>query len=292
MRLICFILLSTLGIFVCVSANQLLAATITLTSERDNSIFSETQSNANGAGHNIYTGRGGGGGGGGSGGAPALRRGLLAFDIAASVPTGATIQNARLTLHLIDAATNGPAFVDVNLHRVLADWGEGLSDAGEGNGTGTGTAALTNDVTWNERFFNSAPATPWSTVGGEFAGTSSAAGHSVTNPTNTIGQLNTPATDFYFWESTGSGGMVDDLQLWLDNPGSNFGWILVGDESQIRTTRRFHTREDDDPTYRPALRIEYTLGSESLASVPEPGSLLLCGMGLWPLYRQRRKRRQ
>ena len=278
----CLTLLSILSSVCGLAAQQATADTITLTSIRDNSIFADFPSNANGSGHNIYTGRGGGGGGGGGGSGTPLRRGLLAFDIAASVPSGATIQSAQLTMHLIDGATNGPDFVNVNLHRLLANWGEGTSDAGEGTGTGTGTAAAANDATWTERFFNSAPASPWSTAGGDLVSTASA--------TQSIGQLDTPATDFYSWETTGSGGMVDDVQFWLDNPGSNFGWIIVGDESQARTTRRFHSREDDQAIYHPALFIEYSVGSSSAAIIPEPGSLILCGIGLWPLVRQRRKR--
>ncbi len=273
------LLLRTLALLLWAAATPLFAATITIPSILDNSIFSDNQSNANGVGSTIYTGRGGGSG---------VRHGLIQFDVAGSVPAGATIDQVRLTLHLADGANNGPEFVDVNLHRLTASWGEGLSNAGEGNGTGNGIAAQTNDSTWTQRFLNSGPATPWSTAGGDFISTSSADGHSVSNPANTIGQLNLPDTDYYFWETIGTGGMVDDVQSWLDDSTSNFGWLLRGDESQVRTARRFHSREASDSSFRPALFIEYTLAS-STPAVPEPTTLWLCAASAGLLMWKRRR---
>jgi hypothetical protein len=51
--------------------------------------------------------------------------------------------------------------------------------------------------------------------------------------------------------------MVADAQSWLDNPASNFGWLVLGDETAIATAKRFDTRESAGP---PMLTIQFTPG--------------------------------
>ncbi len=52
--------------------------------------------------------------------------------------------------------------------------------------------------------------------------------------------------------------MVSDVQSWLDNPATNFGWELVNsDETDSRTFRAFWTKEASDPTLRPELVVTY-----------------------------------
>ena len=53
--------------------------------------------------------------------------------------------------------------------------------------------------------------------------------------------------------------MVADVQAWLDNPASNFGWLVLGDETAIATAKRFDTRESASP---PMLTIEFIPGPE------------------------------
>jgi hypothetical protein len=60
----------------------------------------------------------------------------------------------------------------------------------------------------------------------------------------------------YSWDSTPE--MVADVQSWLDDPATNFGWILVGDESQIMTSKRFDSRENPLVQNRPLLRIVWS----------------------------------
>ena len=54
--------------------------------------------------------------------------------------------------------------------------------------------------------------------------------------------------------------MVADVQLWLDNPSQNFGWIVIGDETQIETAKRFATKENTDNggQDRPSLVVNFT----------------------------------
>jgi spore coat protein A len=167
----------------------------------------------------------------------AVRRAVLAFDIAGSVPAGATIDAVTLDLTCNKTKTNG-AF-DFSLHRLTSDWGEGTSNTGNSQ-QGRGDDPTTGDATWNHTFYSSQL---WSTPGGDYVGTPSA-----TTPVGTTGD--------YTWGS--SSGMVADLQLWLDNPAQNFGWILIGDESQTQTAKRFATREEGTSGDRPLLTVTFT----------------------------------
>jgi hypothetical protein len=59
--------------------------------------------------------------------------------------------------------------------------------------------------------------------------------------------------DYTFFSST---QMVADVQFWLQNPESNFGWILISEsEDSNLTARRFASREDAEST--PLLEIEF-----------------------------------
>ena len=172
-----------------------------------------------------------------------LRRGVLAFDIAGNIPPGATITAASLSLNMSRTPTN-TAYV-MELRKLLADWGEGTSIApGE---EGDGAPATPNDATWRHRFFDTMF---WSAQGGDFSATVSAS-----QLVGLVGQ--------YTWSSA---QMVADVQAWLDNPASNLGWLVLGDETAIATAKRFDTRESASP---PMLTIEFTRAPR-VAPSPRP----------------------
>ena len=185
---------------------------------------------ANGAGLYIFGGRTGQSSG-------SVRRALLAFDVAAQVPPGAKVTAVRLTLQM---SQSNAGSVAVSLHRVLADWGEGASSASGGSGA----PAASGDATWVHTFFE---LSFWSSPGGDFTG--------ATGASALVG-----AEGAYTWGSTPE--LVADVQSWLDDPASNHGWILVGDESAPTTVKRFDARENPDETLRPQLEVEFgRLGS-------------------------------
>src|SRR5438477_1414205 len=174
-----------------------------------------------------------------------LRRGVLAFDIAGNIPAGSTITSVTLSIHMSRTALSTPRIVE--LHRLLADWGEGTSQAsGE---EGIGAPATPNDATWRHRFFDTIF---WTTQGGDFSATVSAS--------QSVG-----AIGVYTWSSP---QMTADVQSWLDNPASNFGWLVLGDESTSTTAKRFDTRESASP---PALTIVYTEPTQSPTPTPTAG---------------------
>jgi hypothetical protein len=161
-----------------------------------------------------------------------LRRGVLAFDIAGNIPAGSTILGVTLSLNMSRTGSDTPR--NVELRKLLADWGEGTSVApGE---EGDGAPATTNDATWRHRFFDTIF---WTTEGGDFSDTVSAS--------QSVGPVGV-----YTWSSS---QMRADVQSWLDDPASNFGWLVLGDESDILTAKRFDTRESASP---PVLTIQYT----------------------------------
>jgi hypothetical protein len=173
-----------------------------------------------------------------------LRRGVLAFDIAGNVPAGSTILGVTLSLNMSRTPTGTARTVE--LHKLLADWGEGTSVApGE---EGEGAPATTNDATWRHRFFDTIF---WTTEGGDFSATVSAS--------QSVGSVGV-----YTWSSS---QMRADVQSWLDDPVSNFGWLVLGDESEIATAKRFDTRESASP---PVLSIIYRPAGPRPTPTPRP----------------------
>ncbi len=214
---------------------------IQIPARKDNTLY---QNNAgafsNGIGHFLFVGLNN---------HSEVRRALIAFDMTGKIPPGAKILSARLTLNL-SKTISGPQTVTV--HRVLADWGEGASDAG--GEEGGGADARPGDATWIHTFFN----TPqWRTAGGDFSPTASA-----TLVTNALG--------FYTWESTPA--LVADVQAWLDAPENNFGWLLLSNESVKGSTKRFDSQQNPVTGNRPVLHVVYTAASrvaESALSFPQ-----------------------
>ena len=51
--------------------------------------------------------------------------------------------------------------------------------------------------------------------------------------------------------------MRNDVQDWLANPDSNFGWILIADETS-NTSKRFDSRDYFDAANRPVLEVTFS----------------------------------
>jgi hypothetical protein len=84
----------------------------------------------------------------------------------------------------------------------------------------------------------------WDEAGGDLTSDASA--------TAVVGEIGS-----YTWSSTSA--PVADVQSWLDNPDSNFGWLVLGDETGNRTTKRFDSRENESEENRPVLTIKYPI---------------------------------
>ena len=212
-------------LFLCLPHSSFAAAAI-LEPVRDNTLFEDANGDtSNGAGPAFFAGRNN---------QNHTRRAVVNFDVAATVPAGAKIDSVTLTL-LVSSAPDLIAR-QFRLHRVLAGWGEGQSSSA----AGAGAPATAGDATWLHTFY---PDQFWTNVGGDFDTTTSAI------------QM-VAGVGVYNW--TGP-GMTADVQYWLGQPGSNFGWLIQGEESAPRTVRLFDSRESDVADNRPKLIIYYSV---------------------------------
>jgi hypothetical protein len=217
---------------------------VSIAAIKDASIFASSPNNSSGGGPGIFSG------GNGSG---SPRRGLLAFDIAASVPAGAIISSVELSMYLGQSPnTSGAA---VALRKLFANWGEGTAGSSSATigGSGNGFAASPGDATWNHRF---SPAISWN-----------AADISAVSSAETV--VTGPVDMRFVWNSTPQ--LVNDVQGWLEAPSTNFGWLLVNSaESTPQSVKAFYSRSATqnsegaalDPAWHPILTVAYTTASQ------------------------------
>ena len=206
---------------------------VNLIASKDNTLYESNNGGfSNGIGVYLFAGKTGHG---------ETRRGLVAFNIANNIPAGSTIDSVKLTLFMSRSISDAQT---IRLFRVLADWGEGTSNASVQEGAGA--SSTSGDATWIHRFFNTSL---WARVGGDFATTVSAS--------QAVGGQTVGDSSFYTWGSTPQ--MVADVQSWLDTPANNFGWLLLGNESASTTVKRFDTRENPASAKRPTLTVFYRL---------------------------------
>ena len=128
------------------------------------------------------------------------------------------------------------------------DWGEGASDAGDPGGFGA--QAEVGDATWIHTFYDTSF---WTISGGDFSATLSA--------TTTVSTVDTT----YTWSGS---GLLADVQAWVSNPASNFGWVIRGDEINAGRAQRFNTRENSSNP--PQLTVTYQVSSQTPTPTPPP----------------------
>jgi len=213
--------------------------TVHIVASRDNTLIENPQGAfSNGSGPFLFAGRT-------NQQANSIRRGVIHFDMSSAVPPEARIRSVRLILFL---SKGNNAVSEVSVHKLLDDWGEGISYATGGKGA----PAEPGDATWLHTFY---PDFSWVMAGGDFVPEPSA-----------IREVGTAARS-YTWESTKQ--LVKDVESWLENPGSNFGWILIGDETAPQTVQIFSSREPlCDPALSelppPLLEVTYSIPGKGL----------------------------
>ena len=201
------------------------AETIVVEADRDATLIEDPDGAlASGSGAFLYAGRTNQGTGG-------VRRAVVRFDLDAVVPKGAVVRRAVLVL-AVTPGNPGPRLY--RLHPVLDEWGEGASSSGGGGGA----PAEPGDATWIHTF---ADQEFWSHNGGQFLGVASA-------------EAVVDEPGVYRFESD---GLLRDVRVWSRRPGTNHGWILIGDETTRQTVKSFASRENPDPSLRPVLEITY-----------------------------------
>lgn len=195
------------------------------------------------------------------------RRSLLRFDLS-GIPAGAVITSASLQMRLVKAHAQSS---NVSVRRVMQAWSEGPTNFSQG----PGVAASPGDVTWTQRSYRSTPAQPWTTPGGDYAATVSS-------------QIVVPGTSgAYVWSGA---QMTADVQAWLDQPATNFGWGLQGTGS----AEAYGSREHFNADLRPQLSINYTVPAPVADSSDAPlpaWALGTLGLGLLGAIKRRGRMR-
>jgi hypothetical protein len=170
-------------------------------------------------------------------------RGLFRFEPAAALPAGARVTAATLILEVTGEPPSPAATSSFSLHRVLRAWGEGAGVSVAG-APGLGETATAGEATWTHRFALTADtwASPGAGAGEDYVTAGSAS-------------VFVYGTDESPYRLEGA-GLAADVQAWLDEPATNFGWILIAEaEATAKTARRFGARED--PAAAPLLIVTY-----------------------------------
>lgn len=215
--------------------------TLLIYPSRDNTLYESDEGNlSNGQGEYLFIGRTN---------QPLIRRALLHFDVAGELPEDARVLSAELHVNVSNAVGGSqPATV----HEVLRSWGEGDSKASGPEGEG-GVAAA-GDATWLHAFF---PDDNWEMPGGDYAGA-------------ILAETTIDLVGPYKFESTGA--LVLLVQDWQANPGTNFGIMIRGNETQQRVAKRLDSRLNPVEDNRPRLLIEYEPVSTSIETDDEVAS--------------------
>lgn len=216
----------------------------------DNTIYADAVTHTAGGHHYLYAG---------NTKTSNPRRTLIRFDLGA-IPHGATITSVQLQFVVQRRAAQ--AFNETHtLHRLTRDWGEGNVDPQvlnpETDG-GDGAPAQPGDATWLDNHFQESQ---WDSPGGDFIAAPSASA-----------VMPSPGA-----RGTFSGaGMIADLQGWIDNPATNFGWVMRGNEIDPQRAYRFHSSEGLVGS-RPRLIIDFD--PPKLGPVPpkvsDPGDIII-----------------
>jgi hypothetical protein len=211
-------------------AGRVYGDTATLVPAADTSLFENEPDNNLGASLSLVSGANTSG---------FRSRELMRFNFTGQIPSNAVIQSVALSVNVVTVPGGGGGAASVfDMRRLLVDWTEGI---GTGN---MGSAANTGETTWNHRFY---PATSWIVPGGgisnDFSSTVSAS-------------LLWSGVGTYTFTSTSN--LVADVQQWVANPATNFGWIFISESENVaQTARRIGSREDTNNT--PSLLVQYVV---------------------------------
>jgi RHS repeat-associated protein len=182
-------------------------------------------------------------------GAGFINRGLIQFDLH-SVPQGATINSATLSLYAPYGANGQPNSGTIHTYRVTRAWTEGT---GYGNCSGDG-------ATWYE----TVGGTDWTTPGGDF------------DPTADGGST-VAGSEGAQWHTFDVAAIA---QQWADGTAPNLGILLKADgEPQVSGSMDLPFASDDasDPTRLPTLTMNFSDGSSTTpptvaVAAPGPGA--------------------
>jgi len=170
----------------------------------------------------------------------ARNRGLIKFDLTGQIPAGAEIKSVTLTLTVAKVPSGG-ANSSFELRRLFREWKE-------------------SEATWNNRIGGGTWSSPGAAAPADFSTTTSG-----TTLVSGLGGCTFGSTT----------NLIADVQTWVDNPATNFGWIVLTQSETVAKTARRITAHEGGPN-GPALVVEYTPG-QTQAQPPLISQLSLLG---------------
>ena len=179
-------------------------------------------------------------------------RGLVRFDFAGNIPSNAVINSATLTLRVVVDRGGSPI---VDLHRMLRPWIEGNKSGGPSGGGTIGAPASTNEPTWNRRAH---PGTAWGTPGAQ-------ASSDYVSTASTSGRVTSGQILFT------NAGLVADLQTFVSNGATNFGWLIKNQSETTSGARRIGSRENTSSS--PKLVVNFTVPQTAPLTIASPSPL-------------------
>lgn len=231
--------------------------TVLVEADRDATLFQQTDGQlASGAGDALFVGRT-------SQPTDALRRGLLHFtppDIPGSGLGQGVLESVVLVLHASPTLPSQPDPAPLRVHEVLAAWNEGPSVSS----FGLGVPAEPGDVTWLHTSYavDPAEASFWLHNGGQFGG---------------VPLASAIRGDDGTWRFS-SPELTALVARWIAEPGSNFGLVVLGNESTRQTAKSIASREHADASAHPVLELRVRSGVRTSAlPATRPGRVTRIG---------------
>lgn len=210
-------LLVSFAVLLSLGQQPIHADTTNFSASADTFINSTLANNNAGSEGHVAAGRDGAGG---------IRRGLFIFD-ATSIQPGSTVTSVTVQIAVTGTPGAGSANSTFGLHRVTEEWTEGNKNGTGGIGNENGAPATTGETTWVNKKHNVAA---WQTSGGSGDFISSASAGTFVTGVGT-----------YSWAST---GLIADVQFWVDNPGRNYGLMLISQSEGVsKSARQFGSSE-------------------------------------------------
>lgn len=223
----------------------------------DTTLISGVPNGNYGSGISIYVGNNSG-----------ERKTLLRFDVSALAGQAASIESVTLTMfQILQSGSNNGVAIDVNLYQISSaneGWVEGTVNGAFQTGSSSWNYQVSQTATWAGSEGLSTPGTDY--VASAIDGTK-------------VITAKTGSGATYHWDLP-----VSLIQSWIDgeNTGLLFAAADFGDLSD-KDYFRFASSEHTTLASRPMLTINYT-------PIPEPGMVVLLGLGILAVCPGRRTR--
>lgn len=215
------------------------AASVVFSNGEDNQITGTTGNDMlwnRGGFDTIAAGRGGN--------SSVLQRSLIKFDLS-NIPAGSTVSSAALLLTCVGEFSSTD--YAITAYPLSRSWSEGTA--------AVGTYVLNTNATWTHSNYPTTWGTPGADNTSSDRGPNSIGTAIVTNCVNA--SVSIPIN-------------TATIEGWINNPATNYGILLKGDETQNNTIKNFASSEHATVSYHPQLSIVYDSGGTPPSDTTPP----------------------